>query len=217
MEITWFWALYHGESMRDVAVTFYIRGSDRFYRLKHSGWLSCSLDNESSCDCPEGCRGNIACLLAYTGYQFPVYRCLWSFATLITQHARPEIILALLTMIVKMGQGACSFHFCLERQPTEWLYITMTNSRCFYLPYMTKHCWHSIDIHFQDWAESVSLSSWPIKAARTVLMYKNDQATIQLPELQHQISLTLRWLLFSRDSSDVVHGGFDFQGGQYFQ
>jgi len=49
-----------------------------------------------------------------------------------------------------------------------------------------------VDAHFQGWAGSVSLSSWPKKAASTVLMYKNDQVTLQLPELQDQILLTLR-------------------------
>ena len=56
---------------------------------------------------------------------------------------------------------------------------------------MTKHLGRSFDAHFQDRAGSVSLSSWPIKAASAVLMYINNQVTLQLPELQDQISLTL--------------------------
>jgi len=145
--------------MRDVAIKVYIRSFDRFYRLKHSESLTCSLENELSCDCPGGCRGNIACLLAYKGSQLPVYRCLWSFATLITQDAKSKIVVARLTIIVKMGQEARSFRFCLERQPIQWLYITMTNSRWYYLTYMTKNHWRSVDAHFQDRAESMSLSS----------------------------------------------------------
>jgi len=185
--------------------------------LKHSGSLSCSLENNLSCDCPGGYRGNITCSLAYKGYQLPVYRCLWSFATLITQDARPKINVARLTMIVKMGQGACSLHFCLDRQPIQWLYITMTNSQRYYLTYRMKNCWRFFDAYFQDWAGSVSLSSCPIKAASTVVMCKYDQVTLQLPQLQYQILLTLRWHSLLVDSSDVVHGGCDLQGGQYFQ
>jgi len=164
--------------MRDVAVNVYIQSCHRFYRLKHSRSLSCSLNNELSCNCPGGCRRNFACYYAHKGYQLPVYRCLWSFSTLITQDARPKIVVAWLTIIVKMGQGACSYFYVLERQPIQRLYITTTNSRCNHLTYRIKNCSHSVDGHFPDHAGSMSHSRWPIQAASIALMYSNAQCTL---------------------------------------
>jgi hypothetical protein len=59
--------------MSDVAVNVYTGSVDRIHCLKRHGSLSCSLPNESSCDCPGGCRVIIACLLVYKGNQLPVY------------------------------------------------------------------------------------------------------------------------------------------------
>jgi hypothetical protein len=201
--------------MRNEAVKLDIWSVDQFYRLKHFRSLSCSVEKELSFDCPGGCSGNISCLLTYKRYQLPVHWCQWSFATFITQCARPPIIIAWLMFIVKMGQGACKFSFCLERTPIQWLYITMTVSWCYYLTYRTKCHWRSADAHLQDLAGSVSLSSWPIEAASTVLMYKNDQVTLQLPELKDQIWLTLHWCSVFGDSSSVGPGGFVLHSGQY--
>jgi len=141
-------ALHHGESKHDVAVDDYIRSCDWFFRLECSGSLSGSFEDEWSCDCPGGWRGNIACISGYKGCQLPVYRCLRSFATENTQHARPKIIVAPLTLSVQMGQGACSFHVCQSRQPIQLLCITMTNSCFNYRTYMSSNCWPSVDAHF---------------------------------------------------------------------
>jgi hypothetical protein len=96
-----------------MAAHSYIWIFDRFYRLKHLGSLKCSIENELRCDCPEGCRGTISCLSAYKGSQNLVFRCLKSFASKITQDSGPKIIVALLTLIVKMGQGEYRILFCL--------------------------------------------------------------------------------------------------------
>ena len=179
-----------------MAINAYVRIFDYFYRLLHSGSLNCYFENELICDCPGGCCGNIACLLPYKVRQLPVFRSLLSFATEITHDARPTIIVAQLMVIVKMGLGACSFFFGLERQPIQWLYITTTNSQCNYLAYRTKNLWNSIDSHFQDQASNVSLSRWLIMASCTVHMCNNHQVTLSSLDLDHQKSLTLCWCLF---------------------
>jgi hypothetical protein len=46
------------------AANIYKWSFDRFYRLKRSGSLSCSIENEFSCDCPEGCGETTSCLSA---------------------------------------------------------------------------------------------------------------------------------------------------------
>jgi len=143
-------ALHHGESMCDVASNDYIRSCDRLNKLKRSSSLSCSFEHELSCDCPGGFHVNIACISIHIGSQIPVYRCLQSFATYITQDARPNIIVTLLTLSVKMGQRACSSLFCLYRQPIQWVCKTMTNS-CFYCrTYMTSTHWRSVDADFNE-------------------------------------------------------------------
>ena len=109
--------------------------------------LSCYFVNELRCYCPGGWCGNIAWLSANKGCQLLVYRCQQSSAIWIIQNARPKIIDALLTLICKMGHGACCFHFCLWRWPILWLCITMTKSLVNYLTEKTKNHWHSIDAH----------------------------------------------------------------------
>jgi len=116
-----FLALHDGKSKRKMAANVYIWSFDWIYRLKCSGSLSSSIEIELCCDCPGGCCGTISCLSAYKGCQNRVYRCLRSFTTKITQDSRPKIIVTLLTLMVKMGQGECSILFCRWRWPMQWL------------------------------------------------------------------------------------------------
>jgi len=113
MERQWYLAFHHGQSKCDVAIIDCIQCFDRFYRLKRSWTLGCGIVNEMSCNCLGGCRANISCLSAYHGCQFLVYRCLRSRAIWITRDARPKGLDAPLTLMFKMGQGACCFLFCL--------------------------------------------------------------------------------------------------------
>jgi len=129
--------------------------------------------NKCSCDCPGGCGWTIACLSAYKGYQNLVYRCLQSFTTKITQDSRPQIIVALLMLIVKMGQGECSIRFWLWRWPIWWFYLITTNSHLNNLTQSTKHCWRSID----------TLFATGISALRNRLLW-------------HRISITVFWQSF---------------------
>ena len=176
-EAQWYLALHHAQSMGDVAGNVYIWSFKQLYRLTRSESLSCILGNESSCDCPGGCHGNIAYVLPNKGYQLTVYRCLWLFAALITQDASPIIVVAWLMIIVKIGYGACSYFMCLAGQPIQWLYTSATNSLCNYFNDMTKHHWRPRGAHSQDQAGSVLLSHWSIQTASTVLKNNNDQVT----------------------------------------
>jgi len=130
-----FWALHDGYSKREMAASGYIWSFDRFYRLKHLGSLSCSIENELDCDCPGGCRETTSLILAYRGCQNLVSRCLRS-------------VDAPLTFIVRMGQGASYFLFCLRRRPIQRLSITTINSHYINLTYRTQNRWCSVDAHF---------------------------------------------------------------------
>jgi len=99
-----FLALHDGKSLLEMATEVYIWSFDWFYTLKRSGSLSCSIENELSCDCLEGYRGTTSCIQVYNGCQNLVYRCLRLFTTRSTQDSRPEIIVMQLTLIAKMGQ-----------------------------------------------------------------------------------------------------------------
>jgi len=52
-------------------------------------------------------RERVPSSFAYEGGQYCIYDCLQPIATPITQHARPNLIDALLTLIFRMWQGAC--------------------------------------------------------------------------------------------------------------
>ena len=90
-----------------MAVMFYIPHFDDFAMLTRSWTLSWRFVNEMSCYCPGGCRGNIPYLSAYRGWQLPVYGCLWSSATCISEDGRPKIVDPPLRLIIQKGQGGC--------------------------------------------------------------------------------------------------------------
>jgi len=56
-----------------------------------------------------------------------------------------------------------------------------------------KNHWRSIDAHFYEGAQSVLLSSFPVKAANTLIIHRNNHIAFDLPDLQDQKSLTLCW------------------------
>jgi len=84
-------------------------------------------------------------------------------------------------------------HFSLEKLSENRIY-TMTNaSRFDYQWWMDKNCWRSVDAHFHEGAWSMSLSFFPIEAANTLNIYRNDHIAFDLHYLQDQKSLTLHW------------------------
>jgi len=107
-------ALHDGQSKGKMAANVYIWSFERFHSLKCSGSLSCSIENEWSCNCLGGCQRTISCLSAYKGCQNLVYRCLWSFTTKITQDTWPTIIVALLMLIVNWGRESVVFPIAYE-------------------------------------------------------------------------------------------------------
>jgi len=142
------------------------------------------------------CNSVILNILAYKTGQNAIYRYQQPSRTLINQHASAKIHNAPLTLIFMIGQGACHCLFSLYRQPILRLCITKNKSLFNYLTYKTKNCWGSVDAHFQDWAGSMSLSVWPLKAANTSLMHNKEQITFQLSDLHDEKSLTLCWRSF---------------------
>jgi len=55
-----------------------------------------------SCYCPGGCGRNIPYIFPHKGCHYVVYSCLWWSTTHITEDARPKIIDALLTLILRI-------------------------------------------------------------------------------------------------------------------
>ena len=58
---------------------------------------------------------------------------------------------------------------------------------------MAKNDWRSIEAHFHEGARGVWLSFSPIQSANTLIIYRNDHIAFDLPDLEDQKSLTLRW------------------------
>jgi len=141
-------------------------------------------------------RERVAFCVAYRECQHIDYVYSLPSRVFITRHMGPKIVDAPLTLIFKMGQGACFLLFCLQRTPILWLCVFTTRSRFYYPTYRTKNRWRSVDAHFQDGARSVLRSFFPIRDAKTSIVYIHYQNAFLLPDLQHQKSLTLCWCSF---------------------
>jgi len=61
----------------------------------------------------------------------------------------------------------------------------------------------------------MSPSCFPIKAANTVIMYRNDQITFELPDLQDLDSLMLCWRSFSACSMERVALSFSYKASEH--
>jgi hypothetical protein len=81
----------------------------------------------------------------------------------------------------------------------------------------TKNRWRSVDAHFLNRPESVSLSLLHIKAGYTSFMNVWIQLPLRLPKEQDQKSLTRRWLSFSGWGRERFSLVFDYKGGQYIR
>jgi len=75
----------------------------------------------------------------------------------------------------------------------------------------TTNRWRSVDAHSKNGAVTALLSLLPITAANMSVMHNNDQVTSELPYLQDQKSLTLRWRSFwfiVHSTSAAIHNCF---------
>ena len=140
---------------------------DWFCRSKGSRTIASSSVNEINRYCSGGCGGNIPFKFAYTGYLILVYGYLWSRATDISEDARWNIIDDLLTLIFKMGSGACSSLYCSKRRPLLSFWLCATSSPPDYLWFTTNNCSCSLKTQFQEVVQSVSLFVINIMAAGT--------------------------------------------------
>jgi len=61
--------------------------------------------------------------------------------------SRPEIIDALLTLMLRMGQWPCCYLFSQYKRPIRPLCITTTKSLVNYRTYKTTNRWRSVDAH----------------------------------------------------------------------
>jgi len=104
----------------------------------------------------------------------------------ITKLTRPQIVDALLTLMLRMGRWPCCYLFCQWKLPIRRLCITTTRSLVNYRNYKTTNCWCSVDAHAKSGAVTVLLSLLPMKAANRYVMHNNDQVTGELLYLQDQ-------------------------------
>jgi len=105
-------------------------------------------------------------------------------------------------------------HFSGEKQSERRIY-TMTDASGFdYQWWTAKNRWHSFDAHLHGGARSVSLSSFPLKAATTWFIYRNDNITFDLPDLRDQKSLTLRWRSISERGRECEVHSFAYEASR---
>jgi hypothetical protein len=154
-----------------VAAIVYTPSWEQLYMLKHSWTLSCSIVNKMNCYCAGGCHRNIRCLYAYTGCQLLVYRHLRLNTTQTTQYTSSKIVHTELTLIITISQGACRFLIWLQRRSILHLWLSAFKLHTDYTWCKIQKCWHSVDAHFRNGADSVSLFTLIIMAANES---KND-------------------------------------------
>jgi len=132
-----------------------------------------------------------------------------------TVHTRQKIVDALLTLIFRIGHGACCYYFWLERQPIPRLWMAAIICHLGYTRRTAKNCWCSVDAHFQNGAVTVSFTLLPRNVDSTLVMDSSDRVTFQLQYIHDQKLLTLHWCSFSvwgRERDAIV---FDLKGSQY--
>ena len=123
---------------------------------------------------------------------------------LISNYARPLIVDSPGTLILRMPHGTCCCCSCPSRLPISHQWMSATKQNLDYPRCKTKNRWCCKDADSQNGVVTVLLYHLPIIAATTLVMPISDQITIQLPYLQVQKSLTLRWLSFPEWCSDHV-------------
>jgi len=69
---------------------------------------------------------------------------------------------------------------------------------------MTKHCWHSLDGHFQDGAGRILQSVLPVKVAKNSFMTDCNQSAVRFPKTHDQQLFTLCWCSLSRSGRECV-------------
>jgi hypothetical protein len=111
------------------------------------------------------CTSVILNVLAHKISQNSIYRHLWLSRALINHPARPKIVDAPLTLIFRMGQGACLFFFWVRKRPIHPLWTFASNHHLDYSWCKTKNHWRAVDYHVQNGATSVSLLCLGINAA----------------------------------------------------
>jgi len=99
-----------------------------------------------------------AYIFAHEGAQSIHNASYWPSLLLISWLTSPSFVDALLTQIFRMGQGVYGDLFSLQRQPISHLWISATNHHSGYPKCKTKTCLLTVDAHFQNGIESVTLS-----------------------------------------------------------
>jgi len=160
-------------------------------------------------------RESSATCFAYKGGQRFLYDWLQPIGSVITLDALPNIVDALLMLILKMGQGGYCNLLPLQRWPNLPVWLTTSYWQCDYPGRRTKDRWRAVVAHSQDGAGRVLHSVLPIKAAKYSFMTDCNVSAVWLPRTHDQKSLMLNWRSFSRWGREGVVIISAYEGGQY--
>jgi len=103
----------------------------------------------------------------------------------------------------------------LEKLSAHHIYTIIDASRFDYPWWKANNRRRSVDAHCHDGAGNVALSLFPTKAANTLIMHSNDQIAPELPDLQDQELLTLRWRSYWEWGRERVALSFAYKSSQY--
>jgi len=95
--------------------------------------------------------------------------------------------------------------------------MSATNCHAEYPWCKAKHCWCTIDAHFQNGAGSVSISILLMNAAYTWFMNVCIKLPLSIPKMRDQKLLTHCGLSFSGWGWELVSLLFDYKGNQYIR
>jgi len=125
---------------------------------------------------------------------------------------KTKIVDTLLTLIFRMGLGACSWGFCPERLPKSQQWMAETNRNIDYAWCKAKNLRHTVDAHSQNGAVTTPQYVLPIMAANTSDIHDSNQITVQLLYLRDPKSFMLHWRSFqcivdstSTAPNDCIH------------
>jgi len=105
--------------------------------------------------------------------------------------------------------------FSLERQSAHRTYTMTDASHLDYQWRMVNNPWLCIDTYCHEGVRSVSLFSFPINQANTLIFYRINHIAFDLPDLQDQKLLTLHWNSISEWGRECEARSFADEASQY--
>jgi len=105
--------------------------------------------------------------------------------------------------------------FRVEKLSAHCMYTIINASHFDYQWWQAKNPWRSLEAHSHEGVWSILLSFFHIKAANTLIIYRNDHIAFELPDLHNQKSLMLCWRSISEWGREREARSFADQASQY--